>query len=171
MIITIAGTTIAVTDEIPSTYTNAGYGALTYTNIGNISDGGEHGIEYNIVTFNSISNRVTQKFKGSFDYGLKTLEIAYDPTDSGAVLLRNGSTSLNDYAFKITYQNGSIEYFSAKIKSFNRTVGSVNSMRMITVALDITNFIDGEDEIIAESYLLTGGDMLLAGTGDLLLIG
>jgi len=171
MIITIAGTIIAVTDAIPSAYTNSGYGELTYTNIGNISDGGEHGIEYNIVTFNSISTRNTQKFKGSFDYGLKTLEIAYDPTDSGAVLLRNGSTSLNDYAFKITYQDGTVEYFSAKVKSFNRTVGTVNSMRMITVALDVTNLIDGEDVVITESYFLSGTDMLLAGTGELLLIG
>jgi len=141
-------------------------GALTYTNIGNISDGGEHGIEYNIVTFNAIDKRYTQKFKSSFDYGLKTLEIAYDPTDGGAVLLRSGSTSLNDYAFKITYQDGTVEYFSAKVRSFNRTVGTVNSMRMITVALDITDLIDG-----IESYFLSGTDMLLAGTGELLLIG
>jgi len=169
MIITIAGTTIGVTATQPASFTSAGYSALTYENIGNIGDAGEHGVEYTIVTFNSIDNRATRKFKSSFDYGLKNLEIAYDPSDLGAIVLKDGVETYVDYSFRITYQDGAIEYFSAKIKSFKRSIGTVNSMRMITVALDVTQLVDGA--ISVGGYLLSGTDRLLAGTGDLLTIG
>jgi len=140
---TIAGTTISISAGIPATYNAAGYAALTYTLIGNIEDGGEHGREYNIVTFQSIDKRITQKFKGSYDEGDKTLSIAYDPADAGMVLLKTALLSDADYSFKVTYQDGKDDYFPAKVTSLRKATGGVDTMAMVNVTLAITSSSTG----------------------------
>lgn len=135
---TVAGTTIGVSAVLPATYDVAGYSALTFTNIGNIEDGGEHGREYAEVTFNPIDTRGTQKFKGSFNEGSKTLSIGYNSDDAGMVILKTALTSDNDYAFSVAYPNGDIDYFAAKVMTLTKATGGVDSIRMASVTLAIT---------------------------------
>jgi hypothetical protein len=140
---TVAGTTIGISASQPATYNEAGYEALNFTLIGNISDGGEHGRVYNEVTFNPIDDRGTQKFKGSFNEGTKTLQIGYDSADAGMVLLKTALNSDNDYSFEVTYPNGDIDWFQAKVMSVSKATGSVDSMMTATVTLSITTNDDG----------------------------
>jgi len=135
---TVAGTSIGISATIPASFTEAGYEALTFTNIGNIEDGGEHGREYAEVTFNPIDTRGTRKYKGSFNEGAKTLSIAYDSDDAGMVLLKAALASDNDYSFEVAYPNGDIDWFQAKVMSLTKATGGVDTMRMATVTLSIT---------------------------------
>lgn len=135
---TVAGTTIGISAVLPATYNVAGYTALTFTNIGNIEDGGEHGREYAEVTFNPIDTRGTQKFKGSFNEGNKTLSIGYNSDDAGMILVKAALTSDNDYAFKVAYPNGDIDFFTAKVMTVTKATGSVDSIIMASVTLAIT---------------------------------
>lgn len=135
---TVAGTTFGISAGIPATFNVAGYEALTFTTIGSIEDGGEHGREYAEVTFNPIDTRGTRKFKGSFNEGSKTLSIAYDSSDAGMVLLKTALDSDDDYSFEVTYPNGDIDFFQAKVMTLTKATGTVDSMRMASVTLSIT---------------------------------
>lgn len=135
---TVAGTTIGISAAQPATFNAAGYAALTFTNIGEITDGGEHGKTYAEVTHNPIDTRGTQKFKGSFNLGNKTLQLAIDDDDAGQTLAKAALESDNDYSFEVTYQDGAIDYFQAKVMSFSKAATSVDSIRSATVTLALT---------------------------------
>lgn len=140
---TVAGTTVGVSAVLPATYNVAGYAALTFTNVGNIEDGGEHGREYAEVTFNPIDTRGTQKFKGSFNEGSKTLSIGYNSDDAGMAILKTALDSDNDYAFEVAYPDGDIDYFIGKVMTLTKATGSVDSIRMASVTLAITTSATG----------------------------
>lgn len=137
---TVAGTTISISAEQPLTFDEAGYTdtGMDWSAIGEVTDGGEHGREYAEVTHNPISTRGTQKFKGSFNEGTKTLALAIDDDDVGQVLLTAAVISDNDYSFKVSYGGGGADYFQAKAMSFKKAATSVDSVRTATVNLAIT---------------------------------
>jgi hypothetical protein len=140
---TVAGTKIGISATTPATYDVAGYEVLTYTNIGNIEDGGEHGREYAEVTFNPIDTRGTRKYKGSFNEGSQTLSIAYDSDDAGMILLKTALDSDDDYSFEVEYPNGDIDFFQAKVLTLTKATGGVDTMRMASVTLSITTSDNG----------------------------
>lgn len=135
---TVAGTVISVSAAAPATFDGVGYAALTWTAVGNIEDGGEHGREYAEVTFNPIGTRGTRKFKGSFNEGSKTLSVAYDSDDVGMIVLKTALNSDNDFSFKIAYPGGDVDYFQAKVLTVTKATGGVDSMIMANVTLTIT---------------------------------
>jgi hypothetical protein len=140
---TVAGTTISISASLPATYDVAGYAALSYTPIGEVIDGGAHGRTYAEVTSNPIDTRATQKYKGSFNEGTKTLQLDMDNQDAGQQLVKTALNSDNDYSFEVAYPNGDIDYFIAKVMSFEKATGTVDSMRSASVTLSITTSDDG----------------------------
>src|SRR5690349_14090990 len=100
-----AGTTLKISASTPATFDAAGYGALTYTNIGEITNLGEFGREYSLITHNPIANRGTVKRKGSFNEGTMALQLGLDKNDAGQILAKSASVSDDDYSFEITTQN------------------------------------------------------------------
>lgn len=135
---TVAGTTLSICAAQPATFNVAGYGALAWTGVAEITDGGDHGREYAVVTHSPIASRGVQKFKGSFNEGQKTLQLAIDDDDAGQVILKSALNSDNDYSFKVLYQGGAIDYFQAKVTSFKKAASSVDAIRSATVQLEIT---------------------------------
>ena len=136
---TVAGTTISVSPTKPATFNAAGYGAINdWAKIGEITDGGSHGRTYAEVTHNPIDTRGTQKFKGSFNEGTKTLQLGMDRADPGQAVLDVALKSDDDYSFKVEYQGGDIDYFQAKVLSFEKSATSVDSIRSASVQLSLT---------------------------------
>ena len=142
-VFTVAGTTIGVSASAPATFDAAGYAALTYTSIGNVEDGGSHGRTYAEVTFNPIDNRGTQKYKGSFNEGNKTLSVGLNSDDAGMILLKTALASDSNFSFKVTYQNLDVDYFQAKVMSLSKGTGGVDSIVMATIELAITTSTTG----------------------------
>lgn len=140
---TVAGTTIAISAGIPGTFTPTGYAALTYSVVGEITDGGSHGRVYAEVTHQPIGNRSTQKFKGSFNEGNKTLQMAINGTDAGQVILNTALLSDAPFAFKVTTQGGGIDYFQARVMSFSKATAGVDSIFSATAELSITTSVTG----------------------------
>lgn len=142
---TVAGTTLYITAEAPNTYNSAGYAGtgMNWTAIGEITDGGEQGREYALVTHMPIATRGVQKFKGSYNEGSKTLQLGLDNDDAGQVILQAALLSDNDYSFKVLYQGGDIEYFRAKVMSLKKAATSVDTIRSASVTLEITTHTDG----------------------------
>lgn len=141
---TVAGTTIHIVAAQPATFDAAGYAAVTgWKKIGEITDGGSHGKTYAEVTHNPIDTRMTQKFKGSVNIGTKTLQLGIDDDDEGQIVAKAALDSDDDYSFKVTYQDGAIDYFQAKVMSFEKAATSVDSIRSATVNLALTGTKEG----------------------------
>jgi hypothetical protein len=143
----VAGTVISIAAEQPVTFDQAGYEdtGMDWTAIGEITDGGEHGREYALVTHMPIASRGVQKFKGSFNPGSKTLQMALDNDDAGQVVLAAALASDNDYSFRVSYQGGDTTYFQAKVMSFKIAAAGVDSIRNASVTLEITANSDSVD--------------------------
>lgn len=135
---TSAGSTLHVSASNPATYNVAGYEALSFTAVGEITDLGEFGREYALVTHNPVGNRGTVKKKGSFNEGTMNMSLGLDTDDAGQIILKAASLSDNDYSFKVTTQNGDIYYFQAQVMNFKVAVGSVDTITAATVALELT---------------------------------
>lgn len=135
---TSAGTTLSVSASNPATFNEAGYGALSMTLVGEVTDLGEFGREYNLVTHNPLASRGTVKKKGSFNEGAITLQLGLDNADAGQAILQAARDSDNDYSFKIALQGGDIYYFQAQVMGFKVGVGGVDQITSASVTLEIT---------------------------------
>jgi len=141
---TSAGTTIGITSTAPGTYddnTSDGLPTLTYTEIGEVSDLGEFGREYNEVTFNPLGDRRTVKRKGSYNDGSVSMTVARVPGDAGQTILQTALDDDASYFFDVELQDGTHLYFAAQVMSYTTNVGSVDQITTASVTLGITNDI------------------------------
>jgi hypothetical protein len=144
---TSAGSTlhIVAAGMQPATYDVAGYSAvgLTYVEVGEITDMGEFGREYALVTHSPVGTRGTVKKKGSFNEGTIALQLGLNTDDAGQIVLKQATLSDLDFTYKITTQNGDVYYFQAQSLSFKVGVGSVDQITMATVNLELTTSKNG----------------------------
>lgn len=140
---TSAGSTLRVSATAPATFDATGYGALTWAAVGEITDLGEFGREYALVTHNPIASRGTQKFKGSFNEGTMNLSLGLDTDDAGQILMKAASLSDLAYSFEVETQNGDIYYFQAMVMSWKVGVSTVDSITTATCALELTTSSSG----------------------------
>lgn len=135
--VTSAGTTLGISASLPASLTTSAYAALTFTNVGEVTDGGSIGRTYNIVNHNPLATRGTVKLKGSFDDGTVQLQVAYAPGDAGQVLVQTALDDDDFCSFAMTLQNGTIVYFQAQVTSAPINVGGVDTVTSITVNLAV----------------------------------
>ncbi len=133
-----AGTTIGLVAAQPATFDSTGYEALSPIILGEVTDLGEFGREYALVSHNPIGNRGTVKLKGSFNEGSISMQLGLDTKDAGQILAKTASTSDADYSFCITTQNLDKYYFQAKVMSFKVNIGSVDGVTGATIMLELT---------------------------------
>jgi hypothetical protein len=131
-----AGTTISI-GNAPATYDAAGFAAVSYTAIGEVTDVGEFGKQFNLITHNPIGNRQTKKLRGSFNNGSIQLQMAMDTADAGQDVLLTSLESDNSFSFKVVLQNGTIFYFTGKVMSYVRQIGSVDQVTAATAQIEI----------------------------------
>jgi len=139
-----AGTTIGITSTAPATYddnSTDGLPTLTYTEIGEVSDLGEFGREYNEVTFNPLGDRRTVKRKGSYNDGSVSMTVARVPGDAGQTILQTALDDDASYFFDVELQDDTHLYFAAQVMSYTTNVGSVDQITTASVTLGITNDI------------------------------
>ena len=138
---TSAGSTLDITSALPATYNAAGYAALAYKAVAEITDLGEFGREYSKVEHKPLANRRVVKRKGSFDEGSMSLSLGRDLEDEGQIELRAASESDASYAYRITLQDGTKFYFTAQCMSFKTRIGGVDDITGATTSLEIDNDI------------------------------
>lgn len=141
---TMAGTVLGISATLPTTYDAAGYGTLTFETIGEVTDPGEHGVEYAEVTHTPVATRIVKKYKGSIDLGTKSVQLAVDPDDAGQIIARAALDSDADYAFEQTYQDGSKDYFIGKVRNFRQGAGGTDSILSATMEIMLTSGPNGE---------------------------
>ena len=148
---TSAGTTLKVCAAAPATFDAGGYAALKSEIVGEITDLGEFGREFSLVTHQPVGSRGTQKFKGSFNEGSMSLTLGLDMSDKGQVLMKAASLSDADYSFIVTTQNGAQFCFQGKVMSWKVGIGSVDQITTASVTLELTSSAAGVGIIEAPS--------------------
>ena len=138
---TSAGTTISVSESAPESYDVTGFEALSFSEVGEVSDLGEFGREYSEVTFNPLGDRRTVKRKGSFNDGNITMTLARVPSDSGQAILQDALDNDDSFHFVVELQDGTKLYFAAQVMSYTTNVGGVDQITSASVTLGITNDI------------------------------
>jgi len=139
---TVAGTTFSVSAAAPATFDSTGFAALTYTAIGEITDGGSYGRTYNPVTHNPITDRKTYTRKGSYSDGAMTLQMAVaDGGDAGQTILATALNSDAPISVKVAFPDGSVNYFTAIVMSSPVTVGGVDSILSMSTELTLDSIV------------------------------
>jgi len=135
---TLVETTISVSASLPATFDDTGYAALTFSAIGEVTDWTPGGQVYNVVTSNPIAQRSTDKYKGTFNNGADSITVNRDDDDAGQVIIQAALTSDADQSFEVTYQDGTIDYFTGKVVSFDTVAGGADSIVQKTISLERT---------------------------------
>ena len=138
-VITAAGTVFAVSAVLPATHDIAGFFALTFADVAEVVDGGSAGKTFNTVPHSPLGEREVNNLKGSFTQGTRTLQLGRDIADPGQVLILAGLEVDTAYSFEITYQNGDIDYFTARILSYTDDIGTIDTIVGSSVTLEQCN--------------------------------
>ena len=141
---TSTGTILSVVKAEPATYDEAGYGDLTFVEVGEVTDIPEYGPTASVVTHEPLATGITQKFKGFIDYGSVSLGLGYDTTDDGQEILSagvDGDGQYDEHSFKVEYSDGEVDYFTAKIFSYTKNPSTSNSIVASTVSIEINTSI------------------------------
>lgn len=135
---TSAGTQLGVSVAAPATKTQAGYEALTFTDIGFLEKLGPIGPTFAKNEFQPLVG-AKKKSKGSVDYGSLSPTMAYDPDDAGQTILAAASESKNDHYFKATYPNGEVRYFPGMIFGFPVDAEGADTFIMANPSIEIND--------------------------------
>ena len=140
---TSAGSTLTISASAPATFDSSGYAAVFAASpgpavVGEITDLGEFGREFALVTHMPVGSRGTQKFKGSFNEGTMAISLGLDTDDAGQILMKSASISDSNYSFMVTTQNGDKYYFQAKVMSFKVNIAGVDSITTASASLELT---------------------------------
>lgn len=138
-----AGSTLQICATIPATFTSTAYEALEFVEIGKITDLGEFGREYALITSNILGTRGTEKFKGSFNEGTVTIAALLDNGDAGQVIAKTALASDEDFSFNITTQVGDQYFFQAKVMSTKTVIGGTDAMTTLSITLELTTSSTG----------------------------
>ena len=137
---TSTGLTVKLSASQPATPDASGYAALTYTEIGEVTNVPSFGPTVAVVESNPLKTGITEKFKGFINNGSTSVDFDVDTEDAGQILLSSGTIGANKdvrHSFVIEYADGSKRYFQGKIFSDSETPGSANSMLTGTAQIEI----------------------------------
>ena len=136
---TIAGGTVLISAELPATHDEAGFTALTFTEVGGCSDLPQIGGSANVVSFDLLSTGYTTKQKGQKQFGSVTFNYATVPSDAGQTIMDAAALSQNSYAFKILYNDGSADYVTGLVMGAPKVNGSADTVQASTASIEWTS--------------------------------
>ncbi len=141
---TSTGTIFSAVQALPATHDAAGFAALTFVEVGEVTDIAEMGSETAKVEHKPLKTGVVEKFKGFTDWGSSSVSFAKTSTDAGQIVLASGSDGANknnQHAFRVTLQDGTFLYFVGKVFSFKTAPGSADSIVGCTSSIEIESVI------------------------------
>lgn len=138
---TSAGTKLAISAVAPATQDAAGYGALTFTEIGKVESIGAFGATTEEITFQPLRG-ARESHKGGTNYGTLSPSIAHDDDDAGQTLLRTAAEDATDlYSFEVTFASAAKRYFQARVFGYPENVGAANAMLMANPSIGLSTAV------------------------------
>lgn len=129
----------AVPDAQNSDLDQSGFEALTWEDIPRVGQLGETGVDQGINTYETWGELLTAKQKGSaqgMDADLRFLDVVSD----GATAVQTAAAidDQDNYAFRVTYTSGDVEYLRGLVVGLRFSKGNNNDFRevIVTIALN-----------------------------------
>ena len=124
---TVAGTKLFVCATRPATNTVAAFAALTWIEVGDITNvGGVKGREYSTSTLSTVGNAHDREKKGSYKLPNAEMECAWVEDDAGQIIIEAAANNYTVPAFKVEKQGGGVRYFTAQVSKFIENLGTSN---------------------------------------------
>ena len=139
-----AGTVLSISAAAPATYDAAGFAAVSYTAVAEVTDMGSFGKVFSLIAHNPVGDRKKYKLKGDYDNGKLALKLAKTTlanADAGQTMLLAASNSDADYTFSFRFQDGSHAYMTGKVMSFTTMISTVNTILGADVQVEVTSDI------------------------------
>ncbi|WP_332848714.1 hypothetical protein [Massilia sp. S19_KUP03_FR1] len=124
---TVANTKLFVSVAAPTTFDAAGYGALTWVEVGVITKfGNVTGREYNKATLETVSDAQIRSKKGNYSLPDVEMECGWAETDAGQIIIAAASEDYSIPSFKVVKQGGALRFFTAQVAKFVENLGTSN---------------------------------------------
>lgn len=136
---TAAGSALAISAGTPSNEDAAGYGALTFVDIGFIERIGTFGANFSKTEFQPLRGP-KMKLKGAADYGTLSPTLAINDNDPGQALLRVAADDLTPrlYSFQVTFPDGSLRWFQGSVFGFPETADGADVVITASPSIEIS---------------------------------
>lgn len=104
--------------------------ALTYTEVGEVEDAGTQSDDATVTSFTPLKSRRVKKFKGALDAGTQQIVIGADISDAGQGAMQTAylDQSGEDYAFKLVYPDGEVDYYIGKVSAWGKQVSQIDNV-------------------------------------------
>ena len=146
---TAAGVEFYIGAAAPATYDKAGYEAVTWVKVGEISNiGGDIGKMFSLATFALLETRGIVKRKGGYNNGSVTIEYAYYRTDAGQEDLIAGEDNDAPLPFKIvlTDTDTTHVYYMGLVMGTPISIGGSEDFLTSSVNIEIDSVSDVLEE-------------------------
>ncbi len=136
-----SGATMSVSAAVPATITEAGYTALTWTPVAGFDNMGEIGDEYEVGTFDSITEgRI--KYRSILDAGQIDASPLDQPADPGQVILKAAfdaakGSAAETISIRIEDESGTGTYARAIVSTWRRVYGGAGDLQLRRAVLPI----------------------------------
>lgn len=125
------GVIVSASAGQPATFDEAGYGALTFTDVGEVLSVGEFGSTVAEIQSQPLATGVTEFFAGFIEYGQAALGLERDASDAGQQILSDhtdGANKREPFSVKVTLPDGEVIYLDVRCFSYTTNIGAANSM-------------------------------------------
>lgn len=137
-----SGSVVAVSAAVPGTYDSTGYGALSWTVIGEVINWAEVGDDHPDIAVPGLTR--TKHVNGPPDGGSRAFSYQFEPADAGQTILRNANGTNNDVSIRITLPSGALRYYSGRVAGLkmseinnNTFIGEAGEIRVNTPVIRV----------------------------------
>lgn len=164
---TAAGSSLAISAASPATQDAAGFGALTFTEVGQVEKIGTFGTTYAKTEFQPFVGP-KQKYKGALDYGALQPSLAHDESDAGQAIVRTAADdgSVKLYSFQVTYPTGAKRYFQGRVFGYPETADGADTILTAAPVVEICTAIVKVAPVTPVSPVNTVAPAITPATGD-----
>lgn len=128
---TYIGALVAAVASVPATLDQAGFAALTYVQVGKVTEWGETGDTSEDVTETTLAGR-TYHANGALDGGVISFTLLIDGADAGQTILKAKNNTNDEVSFKITDPDGEIRYLHGKVANLRDRPRTASTMKGCT---------------------------------------
>lgn len=130
----IGGTLAAGDGKTVSTFTGQ-----TWVEIDGWETAGALGDSREVISTALINSGRVQKQPGTKNAGTMENNFAIIPADAGQTALKAAQAAGLNYAFRIIWTTGEVQYFIAMVATQTRTGGSADTVQMLSATLEINS--------------------------------
>lgn len=137
---TASGVTFSIGAAAPGTYNKAGYEAVTWQAVGEISNiSGDIGKVFSLATYSILADRGIVKRKGQYDNGSITIEYAYYRADAGQedIVAAVASDAPQSIRIVLTDAGDTRVYFMGLVMGAPVTIGGGDDFIVCSVQIEI----------------------------------